>query len=53
MKTSRTKQFLIVVVIINSFIISIWIMNINILRYSLFDLAGGQELDHTFVEFII
>ena len=28
-------------------------MNINILRYSLFDIAGGQEVDHTFVKSII
>ena len=28
-------------------------MNINILRYSLFGIAGGQEEDHTFVKFII
>ena len=26
-------------------------MNINILRYSLFGIAGGQEVDHTFVKF--
>ena len=26
-------------------------MNINILPYSLFGIAGGQEVDHTFVEF--
>ena len=25
----------------------------NILRYSLFGIAGGQEVDHTFVKFII
>ena len=24
-------------------------MNINILRYSLFGIAGGQEVDYTFV----
>ena len=28
-------------------------MNINILRYSLFGIAGGQEVDHTFLKFII
>ena len=28
-------------------------MSINILRYSLFVIAGGQEVDHTFVQFII
>ena len=28
-------------------------MNINILRYSHFGIAGGQEVDHTFVKFII
>ena len=28
-------------------------MNINILRYSLFGITGGQEVDRTFVEFII
>ena len=28
-------------------------MNINILRYSLFGIAGGQEVDHTFVKFTI
>ena len=28
-------------------------MNIYILRYSLFGIAGGQEVDHTFVQFII
>ena len=28
-------------------------MNINILRYSFFGIAGGQEVDHTFVKFII
>ena len=28
-------------------------MNINILRYSLFSIAGGQEIDHAFVKFII
>ena len=28
-------------------------MNINILRYSLFGIAGGQEVDHVFVKFII
>ena len=28
--------------------ISIWIMNINILRYSLFGIAGGQEVDRNF-----
>ena len=26
-------------------------MNINILRYSLFGIAEGQEVDHTFVRF--
>ena len=25
-------------------------MNINILRYSLFNIAGSQEVDHTFVK---
>ena len=28
-------------------------MNINNLRYSLFGIAGGQEVDHNFVKFII
>ena len=28
-------------------------MSINILRYSLLGIAGGQEVDHTFVKFII
>ena len=28
-------------------------MNINILRFSLFGIAGDQEVDHTFVKFII
>ena len=28
-------------------------MNINILRYSLFGIAEGQEVDHTFGKFII
>ena len=28
-------------------------MNINILRYSLFGIAGGYEVDDTFVTFII
>ena len=28
-------------------------MNINILHYFLFGIAGGQEVDHIFVEFII
>ena len=28
-------------------------MNTIILRYSLFGIAGGQEVDHTFVKFII
>ena len=28
-------------------------MNINTFRYSLFGIAGGQEVDHTFVKFII
>ena len=28
-------------------------MNVNILRYSFFGIAGGQEVDHTFVKFII
>ena len=28
-------------------------MNVNILRYSLFGIAGGQEVDHTFVTFNI
>ena len=27
-------------------------MNINILHYSFFGIAGGQEVDHTFVKFI-
>ena len=38
---------------INSSVISIWIMNINILRYSLLGIAGGQEVDYAFVNFII
>ena len=25
-------------------------MNINVLHYSLFGIAGGQEVDHTFVK---
>ena len=29
------------------------LLNRNILRYSLFGIAGGQEVDHTFVKFII
>ena len=28
-------------------------MKINILRYSLFGIAGSQEVDHIFVKFII
>ena len=28
-------------------------MNINTLRYSLFGIAGSQEVDHTFIKFII
>ena len=28
-------------------------MNINIPRYSLFGIAGSQEVDHSFVKFII
>ena len=28
-------------------------MNISILRYSLFGIAGGQEVDHSFVKFIV
>ena len=28
-------------------------MNINILRYSLFGIVGGQGVDYTFVKFII
>ena len=28
-------------------------MNLNILRYSLFDIARGQEVDHTFIKSII
>ena len=28
-------------------------MKVNILRYSLFGIAGGQEVDHAFVKFII
>ena len=28
-------------------------MNVNILRYSLFGIAGGQEVDHILVKFII
>ena len=28
-------------------------MNINVLWYSLFGIAGGQEVDHTFVKSII
>ena len=27
-------------------------MNIIVLRYSLFGIVGGQEVDHTFVKFI-
>ena len=27
-------------------------IGLNILRYSLFGIAGGQEVDHTFVKFI-
>ena len=27
-------------------------MNTNILGYSLFGIAGGQEVDHTFAKFI-
>ena len=30
------------------FIVSIWIININILHYSLFGIAGGQEVDRNF-----
>ena len=37
-----------IVVVVNFFIISIWIMNINILRCSLFGIAGGQEVDRNF-----
>ena len=33
-----------------SSVISICILNINILRYSLFGIAGGQEEHHTFVK---
>ena len=33
---------------IKNFVISFRIMNINILRYSLFGIAGGQEVDHNF-----
>ena len=40
-------RFLInIVVVVNFFVISIWIMNINILRYFLFGIAGGQEVEH-------
>ena len=28
-------------------------MNINILPYSLFGIAGGQEVDHTLVKFVV
>ena len=28
-------------------------MNINILRYFFFGIAGGQDVNHTFVKFII
>ena len=28
-------------------------MNIDILRYSLFSIAGGHKVDHTFVKFIL
>ena len=28
-------------------------MNINILRYPLFGIAGGQEVDRNFLKFII
>ena len=28
-------------------------MNINILHYSLFDIAGGQKIDHTYAKFDI
>ena len=28
-------------------------MKINILRYSLFGITGDQEVDHTYVKFII
>ena len=28
-------------------------MNMNILHYSVFGIAGGQEVDHIFVKFII
>ena len=28
-------------------------MNINILRYSLFGIIGIQEVNHTFIKFII
>ena len=42
-------RFLInIVVVVNFFIISIRIMNINILRYSLFGIAEGQEVDRNF-----
>ena len=42
-------RFLInIVVVVNFFIISIWIMNINILRYSLYGIVGGQEVDRNF-----
>ena len=42
-------RFLIkIVLVVDFFYISIWIMNINILRYSLFGIAGGQEVDHNF-----
>ena len=40
---------IVVVPVVNYFfIISIRIMNINILRYSLFGIAGGQEVDCDF-----
>ena len=41
-------RFFINIVLVVDFIISIWIMNINILRYSLFGIAGGQEVDLNF-----
>ena len=37
-----------IVLVVDVFYISIWIKNINILRYSLFGIAGGQEVDHNF-----
>ena len=42
-------RFLInIVLVVDFFIISIWIMNISILRYSLFGIARGQVVDLNF-----